>query len=120
MLKHAWLLYISSCVIGDGQGDEQLTPASTHTPLEHQAKLRAMATSTAKLLEETAGYMASVQVRHTHMHRHTHTDTHRHNAHTHTHCTYSGLQSATSLVVVARVLHGSDCGMCVCVWGGGV
>ncbi|KAL6765964.1 protein associated with central pair microtubule complex [Haematococcus lacustris] len=46
---------------GDGDGEGDLQPATTHTPLEHQAKLRAMATSTAKLLEETAGYLAGVR-----------------------------------------------------------
>jgi hypothetical protein len=46
---------------GDDNGDEALAPATSHTSLEHQAKLRAMATSTTKLLEETSGYMAGVR-----------------------------------------------------------
>jgi len=46
---------------GDDNGEEALIPATSHTSLEHQAKLRAMATSTTKLLEETAGYMAGVR-----------------------------------------------------------
>jgi len=46
---------------GDDNKDEALTPSTIHNSLEHQAKLRAMATSTTKLLEETAGYMAGVR-----------------------------------------------------------
>jgi hypothetical protein len=46
---------------GDNDGDNTLKPATTHTPLEHHAKMRAMATSTQRLLEETAGYMSGVR-----------------------------------------------------------